>query len=190
MNKLEDHAYFKQLIHEIYQKNERDLFEKYERSLSFQDGMFDRWERAKLLNFGEGSSIYNSALVYGKVDVGSNTWIGPYVILDGSGGLKIGSHCSISAGVHIYTHDTVMKTLSGGKQKIPRTPVTIGDCCYIGAQTVVKAGVTIGSHCLIGANSFINKSIPDKHIAVGTPVRIIGRVIVEKDGEEVKLEYF
>jgi acetyltransferase-like isoleucine patch superfamily enzyme len=48
------------------------------------------------------------------VTVGKNCWIGPNVILDGSGGgLFIGDYVDISAGVHIYTHDTVKRAISG-----------------------------------------------------------------------------
>ena len=34
--------------------------------------------------------FYDSVLVIGDVQVGKNTWIGPFVVLDGSGGLEIG----------------------------------------------------------------------------------------------------
>ena len=32
------------------------------RSLPFADGLFDRWERARRLGFGEGASIYELGL--------------------------------------------------------------------------------------------------------------------------------
>ena len=105
-------------LHLIYHHNDEELRKEFDRSLSFQDGFFDRWERADRLGFGLGSSIYNSSLIYGEVSVAEETWIGPYTVLDGSGGhIKIGRNCSVSAGVHIYTHDTVMWALSGGKSQ-------------------------------------------------------------------------
>src|SRR5437868_3581131 len=81
--------------------------EQFNRSLPFNDEIFDRWERAKKLGFGNGSSIYDSSYVFGNVKVGMNTWIGPFTVIDGSGELSIGNHCTISAGVHIYTHDNI-----------------------------------------------------------------------------------
>src|SRR3954465_12163939 len=87
---------------------------RYRRTLPFGDYVVDRWEKAQALGFGEGSSIYDSALVLGDVKVGCHTWIGPGVVLDGSGGLEIGDYCSISAGVQIYTHDSVAWATSGG----------------------------------------------------------------------------
>jgi carbonic anhydrase/acetyltransferase-like protein (isoleucine patch superfamily) len=89
---------------------------RWSRSLAFADAIFDRWERAQTLGFGAGASIYDSAMDYGDVEVGAETWVGPFVVLDGSGGgLRIGEYCSISAGVQIYTHDTVFWALSGGR---------------------------------------------------------------------------
>lgn len=179
----------KKKLFELYNDQENFLKEKFNRSLSFQDGLFDRFERARSLGFGEESSIYNSALIFGNVSVGSKTWIGPYVIIDGSGGeVRIGNYCSISAGVHIYSHDTVMWALSGGKKPYYQKSVCIGSNTHIGAQSIIKAGIAIGNHCLVGANTFVNKNIPDNSILVGNPCKIIGKVNVAED--EICLEYY
>ena len=74
---------------------------------------------------------------------------------DGSGGLTIGSNCSISAGVQIYTHDSVAWAVSGGKADYPHAPTAIGDNCYIGPHAVVAKGVTIGEGCIVGAHSLV-----------------------------------
>jgi len=160
---------------------------KWKRDLPFDEILFDRWERAKNLGFGQGSSVYHNCYIYGDVSVGENTWIGPFTLLDGDGGLSIGSYCSISAGVQIYTHDTVKWALSAGKVEKESAPVKIGDCSYIGAQTTIIKGVTIGDHCVIGAGSFVNRDIPSYSIAVGNPCIIRGTVQLVDD--EVKLEF-
>lgn len=179
----------KKEILNLYEQQESFVKEKYDRSLSFQDGLFDRFERAKRLGFGEDASIYNSALVFGNVKAGVKTWIGPYVILDGSGGdIEIGDYCSISAGVHIYTHDSVMWALSGGHESYAKGAVNIGSNTYIGAQSIIKSGTTIGKMCIIGSNSFVNSDIGDNSIAVGSPAKKIGTVLLVED--KIKLEYF
>src|SRR3954469_179483 len=89
----------------FWQQRREDVHARFERTLPFGDYVVDRWEKARLLGFGEGSSIYDSALVIGAVEVGAHSWIGPGTVLDGSGGLRIGAYCSISAGVQIYSHD-------------------------------------------------------------------------------------
>jgi len=154
----------------------REKNDSHGRFLSIPDYFLDRWERAKLMGFGEGSSVYDSCLVLGTVKVGKNTWIGPYTILDGSGGgLTIGDECAISAGVHIYTHDTVDHVIHGAA--ISTGSVRIGNHAYLGPQSVVAKGVTIGDYVVIGANSLVNKDVPSGSKAFGTPARIIGSVL-------------
>lgn len=155
---------------------------QFKRSLPFADELLDRWERAKALGFGEGSSIYDSSYIFGEVRVGDNTWIGPFTIIDGSGGLSVGDNCTLAAGVHIYTHDNVGQTVTGGKMGIQRKPVSIGNCTYIGPNAIVTKGLSIGSHCIIGANSLLTSSIPDFSVAVGTPAKITGKVILDGNG--------
>jgi acetyltransferase-like isoleucine patch superfamily enzyme len=147
--------------------------ENWNRSLPFGDYIVDRFAKARSLGFGEGASIYDSALVLGKVRVGCNTWIGPFTLLDGLGGLEIGEYCSISSGVQIYTHDTVKWAVTGGVHLPERAPVSsIGSRCYIGPNVVISKGVKIGNGCVIGANSFVNSDIPDGARAWGTPAKV------------------
>ncbi|MBU1962828.1 MAG: acyltransferase [Gammaproteobacteria bacterium] len=160
----------------------RSVLQQWNRSLPFADYIVDRWKKAQELGFGEGVSIYDSALVLGDVAVGRNTWIGPFTVLDGSGGLEIGEYCSISAGVQIYTHDTVMWAVSGGVHSPERAPVRIGNRCYIGPNVVISKGVTIGDGCVIGANSFVNQDIPSGMRAWGTPARCQGEFPYVKQG--------
>lgn len=177
-----------QQAREIYTRLRAEMQTRWQRDLPLEELLFDRWERAKSLGFGQGTSIYHNSYVYGNVEVGEHTWIGPFTLLEGSGGLKIGSHCSISAGTQIYTHDSVHWALSGGQAPYKQAPVTIGDCCYIGSQTVIAKGVTIGDHVVVGASSFVNKDIPSFSVAAGVPCRVIGKVIIENG--EITLTYF
>ncbi len=177
---------FADLLRETYLAADERLRNHFQRSLPFQDALFDRWERAKRLGFSEGASIYNSASIFGDVVVGAATWIGPNTLLDGTGGgISIGAYCSISSGVHIYTHDTVLWALSGGTLQHKRAPVRIGDCTYIGSQSVIAAGVSIGSRSVVAANSFVNADVPEATIVGGTPARKIGTVVGE--GAQVRM---
>ena len=148
---------------------------EHDRYLSIPDYFVDRWERAKLMGFGEGASVYDSCLVLGDVKIGKNTWIGPYTILDGSGGgLTVGDNCDICAGVQIYTHSTVNRVINGSE--IEKIPVTIGNNVYIGPNAVITMGCHIGDHVIIGTNSFVNRDIPSNAKAFGTPVKIINLI--------------
>ena len=162
---------FKKLL--LFFKSKRNNIKSdYNRVLPFGDYISDRWEKAKFLGFGEGTSIYDNVLVLGDVKVGANTWIGPNVILDGSGSLIIGSNCSISAGVQIYSHDSVDWAVSGGKVDYNYKKTTIGDNCYIGPNVIIQKGISIGNRCTIGVNSFVNKDLPNDCKAYGSPINI------------------
>ena len=160
---------------------------RWNRDLPLAELVGDRWERAERLGFGEGTSIYDSSHVFGDVRVGRHTWIGPFTLLDGTGGLEIGDYCSISTGVQIYSHDTVDWAVSGGELPYERAPVQIGSRCYIGPQSVIAKGVTIGDGSIVGACSFVRADVPAGAIAVGSPARVIGSA--EYDGERIVRRY-
>ena len=165
-----------------------EMRERWHRDLPLEELLGDRWERARSLGFGEGSSIYASSYVYGDVRVGRKTWIGPHSLLDGSGGLVIGDGCDISAGAQLYTHDTVRRVLSDGRNEIEHASVTIGDRVHVGAGAIVLKGVAIGDQSVIAAGSVVNRSIPANSVAAGVPCRPIGTVEIAPDGT-VTLSY-
>lgn len=159
-------------LQQLWLERRGDVDTRWKRTLPFADYIVDRWRKAEALGFGQGASIYDTAHVYGDVRVGEKTWIGPFVILDGSGGLTIGANCSISAGVQIYTHDSVKWATSGGAAPYEYAPTAVGHNCYLGPNTIVAKGVTIGDGCVIGANSLVLTSIPPGCTAFGSPCRV------------------
>jgi len=176
-------------LYELCKRLHKMMREKWHRDLPFEELLTDRWERARSLGFGEGTSIYHNSYVYGNVKVGKHTWIGPFTLLDGGGGLTIGDFCSISAGVQTYTHDSVKWAVSGGKIPYEKGPVTIHDCCHIGANSVIAKGVEIGPHSVVGAGSFVRKTVQPHTIVSGVPAKAIGAVHIDQESGEVQLEF-
>ncbi|MEH2475601.1 acetyltransferase-like isoleucine patch superfamily enzyme [Nitrobacteraceae bacterium AZCC 2161] len=141
------------------------------RHVSLGDLFTERDGNAAAYGFGEGTTMYDNVLVLGNVKVGRKTWIGPNVILDGSGGLEIGDFCDISAGVQIYSHHTVRRTISMGVDPIDYCQTKIGSGVYIGPNSIIQMGVTIGDRVIIGAGSFVNADLPSGVKAYGIPAR-------------------
>ncbi len=171
------------LLEKLWIKSQSEINFKWNRSLPFADYFVDRWKKAKILGFGKGSSIYDSSLVIGDVFVGRDTWIGPGTLLDGSGKLTIGNNCSISAGVQIYSHDSVQWAITGGEEKKEYAPTTIGNNCYIGPNVVIAKGVSIGNKSVIGANSLVLSNIPSGSKAYGSPCRVVEKIVEKKNNE-------
>ena len=158
-------------IKELFAFKRKEMKVNYNRVLPLNELLTDRWEKAQFLGFGKGTSIYDSAIVLGDVKVGENTWIGANTVLDGIGKLEIGSNCSISIGVQIYSHDSVEWAISGGEKPYKYQKTIIGNNCYIGPNTIISKGITIGEETIIGANSFVNKSFPKGSKIAGNPAK-------------------
>jgi acetyltransferase-like isoleucine patch superfamily enzyme len=144
---------------------------QWNRHVSVGDLLTDRWEAARDYGWGEGTSCYDNVLVLGDVAVGRNTWIGPNVVLDGSGGLSIGDYCTIGAGSQIYSHDSVAWATSMGNDLYEHAPTRIGSGVYIGSNAVIAKGVTVGDRAVIGALSFVNRDVAAGAKVAGAPAR-------------------
>lgn len=162
----------------LQRKLQGEKIAAFKRRVPFGDLITERADNAREYGFGEGTTCYDNVLVLGNVKVGRHTWIGPNVVLDGSGGgLTIGDYCSISAGVQIYTHDTVEWSLTMGVAKHAKGPTRIGNGVYIGPNAVISRGVTIGDSCVVGAMSLVNADVPSGKKAWGCPARVVGDAV-------------
>ncbi|GAA0223641.1 hypothetical protein GCM10010492_22170 [Saccharothrix mutabilis subsp. mutabilis] len=128
------------------------------------------------------------AWITGDPEIGPGTWIGAFAVLDGSGGLRIGAGCDVSSGVHIYTHSSMKRCVSGrAYPTVDRAPVTIGDRVFLGANAVVMMGVTIGDEAVVAAGAVVSKDVAPRTVVAGVPARPIG--VVEIDGSEVRVRH-
>lgn len=181
---------FEARLDRLLEERRSQMKDAYHRVLPTGELLYNRFDKAKALHAGEGSSIYDTSVIMGDVSIGQNVWIGPYTLIEGiNGQVTIGDYVSIDAGVMIYAHDSTLHYLSHGKNPFVKGNVTIGSCTVIGSQCVVSCGVTIGSHTVIAANSFVNRDVPDNAIAAGNPAKVIGKVNLAEDGT-ASLEYF
>jgi len=177
-------------LQQLHEALRRESYDKHKRINPFCEDLFEWKERgAYWCDQEKNITIYNSSTLSGDVDIGKNTWIGPYCSLDGSGSIRIGEYCSISNGCQIITHDSVKWALSLGKDDYEYGPVKIGKGCFLGSHVVVTKGVTIGDHCVMGAGAVVTYDIPSYSIFGGVPAKPIGQVTINSDGF-AELSYF
>ena len=188
-NETEDKEQEFSLLFEQYMSRMRDdMRNTYHRVLPSGELIFNRFDKGRYLHCGENSSVYDTSVVMGEVQIGDHVWVGPYTLLEGSNAkLTIGNYVSIDAGVMIYTHDSTKHYVSGGICPFEYGAVSIGDYTVIGTMSIIRHGVKIGDHCVIAANSYVKEDIPDYSIAAGNPAKVIGRVVL--DGKDVRFEY-
>ena len=88
--------------------------------------------------------------------------------------VKIGNHCTITAGVLLITHD-------GGawvfRKEVPDLNVMgtieIKDNCFIGSRSILLPNVVIGPNAVVGAGSVVTKDVPPNTVVAGVPARVI-----------------
>lgn len=125
------------------------------------------------------------AWVIGEPVIGPGTWIGAFTVIDGSGGLTIGAGCDISCGVHIYTHSSVRRCVSGrAYEQVDRAPVVLGDRVFVGANAVIMMGVRVGDGAVVAAGAVVTKDVAAGTVVAGVPARPVAAV--EADGGEVR----
>ncbi len=105
-----------------------------------------------------------------RIAIGGDVFLAEDVILDGRGGLKIGTHTSINSRAQIWTaqHDW-----SSPDFAFVSAPTDIGDYCWISANVIVLPGVTIGEGTVVAAGSVVTKSLEPWILAAGVPARKI-----------------
>lgn len=102
------------------------------------------------------------------IEIGDNSYLGPYVCMAGPGHIKIGKNCLIASHSGVYANNHRDYGLS-------REGIEIEDNCWIGSGVRILDGVTIGRGSVIGAGAVVTKNIPADSIAVGVPAKAIKR---------------
>lgn len=124
-----------------------------------------------------GNPYNPHAWVIGDPQIGEGVWIGPFTVIDGSGGLVIGDRCDISSGVHIYSHSTVARCVSERARNTERASTEIGAHVHVGANAVILMGAQIGDHSVVAAGAVVREHTfaPPYSVLRGVPA------IVEPD---------
>lgn len=108
---------------------------------------------------GVNSEIGDGTVVMPLVNVGPNTSVGSFCILNTSSSID---------------HDCEMKSYSSiGPRVVTGGNVRIGVHSAISIGATIKHGIVVGDHTVIGANSYVNKAVDNNVVAYGSPCKSI-----------------
>jgi acetyltransferase-like isoleucine patch superfamily enzyme len=129
---------------------------------------------------GDQCMIQDGALLNaseGFVHVGDRSWIGPFCVIYGNGGVRIGRDVMVAAHSCItsvgHRHDLLHIPMMA--QGIEVGPVTIADDVWIGMNCTILPGVTIGRGAIVAAGAVVRNDVAPFTIVGGVPAREIGR---------------
>lgn len=125
------------------------------------------------IKIGEGSSIHMFASFYNpsSIQIGRDTIIGEWAVLDGRDKLVIGDHVDIASNVIIYNgeHD-----INSEDFKPVFAPVVIEDYVFIGPRAIILPGVAIRKGAVVGAGAVVTSDVQHYKIVGGVPAKEIG----------------
>lgn len=119
-----------------------------------------------------------------NIDIDPTSFIGRCADVNAAGGLKIGKHVGFAPYVIIRTQDHQYDNRDMVLNRTSYTfgaPIEIGDGAWIGARAIILKGVKVGRYAVVGAGSVVTKDVPDEHIAVGNPARVIKKITFKDD---------
>lgn len=140
---------------------------------------------------GEGVYVAAGAVVVGDVMVGDHSSVWYHAVLRGDiNRIVLGHHTNVqdNAVLHV-THDrpcVLGNWVTVGHGAVVHA-CTVGDETLIGMRAVVLDGAVIGRNCLIGAGAVVppETTIPDGHLALGVPAKVI-RFLSAEERQQVR----
>lgn len=110
----------------------------------------------------------------GVIEIGSNTYIGPWSLLCACESIIIGADVLIAERVTIrdQNHNIALPGIIR-KNGSHSSPIVISSNVWIGANAVILKGVEIETGAVVAASAVVNIDVPSKVIVAGVPARII-----------------
>ena len=111
----------------------------------------------------------------GSVVIGERVFVGPYCVLYGHGGLRIGNEVLIGAHTVIIpaNHGTDGEQESILGLEDTAKGISIGNGCWIGSGVQILDGVTIGAGAVVAAGATVTSDVASRAIVGGVPARLL-----------------
>jgi maltose O-acetyltransferase len=111
-----------------------------------------------------------------RISIGARTFINFGAVILDSAPVQIGDDVQIGPGVQLLTPIHPLDPVERRTQIERSEPVVVQDGAWLAAGVIVCPGVTIGAGAVVGAGSVVTRDVPDRHLCVGNPGRIVREV--------------
>jgi acetyltransferase-like isoleucine patch superfamily enzyme len=135
---------------------------------------------APAIQLGAGCLIQDGAVLNaseGRIEVGERTWVGPYVVIYGNGGVRLGADVMIAAHSCLtsvgHGHADLSRPMM--QQPIEVAPIVIEDDVWVGMNCTILPGVRIGRGAIVAAGALVRRDVAPYEIVGGVPARTLGR---------------
>lgn len=111
-----------------------------------------------------------------------NIFIGQFVFIEATNGVRIEEGCQIASYTAIITHSSHISIRLYGDQYrkskdlvgYKKGTVRIGKYSFVGAHVTIMPNTDVGKGCIISAYSMVKGNFPDFSIIGGNPAKVIG----------------
>ncbi|NEP16231.1 MAG: N-acetyltransferase [Leptolyngbya sp. SIO4C1] len=141
------------------------------------------WDSAHIrrdTRLGEGCIVGGKSYIAYGVTIGNRVKINAFAYI--CNGVTLEDGVMISAGT-IFTNDRFpraatpdLKALYTSDPDEHTLPTLVREGATIGARCVIGNDLSIGRFAMVGMGSVVTKSVPDFHLAYGSPARSVGCV--------------
>ncbi len=132
---------------------------------------------------GANTYIHPSADVFGDVEIGAGCWIGPGARIRGDyGRIVIGDHTSVEDNCVIHARPGEQTTIGDwvtvGHGAIIHN-ASVRDWAVLGMGSIVSDWAVVGVWGVVGEGAVVKQrgEVPDRHIAVGVPARVLDKEV-------------
>ena len=131
------------------------------------------------LDIGEGTKINEQVFCGGlqlpdsKLVIGRNCQVMQMTFINPAISITIGDDTGIGGDCLLFGHTSWLSKFEG--YPVDFKPIEIGSSVSLSWRVFVVAGARIGDGTVIGANSLVNRVIPPRCLAIGSPAKVVAQ---------------